>query len=56
MQKMFETKLTTVYLSCLNRKTLKLKTGGYYECAEQSVLVLAGESPAWAKVNHQPNT
>jgi len=26
------------------------------ECAEQSVLVLAGESPAWAKVNHQPNT
>jgi len=25
-------------------------------CAEQSVLVLAGESPAWAKVNHQPNT
>ena len=26
------------------------------ECAEQSVSVLAGESPAWAKVNHQPNT
>jgi len=27
-----------------------------YECAEESVSVLVGESPTWAKVSRQPNT
>lgn len=27
-----------------------------YECAEQSSLVLAGASPVWAKISHQPST
>jgi len=33
-----------------------ITSGEVSECAEESVLVLVGESPTWAKVSYQPNT
>lgn len=35
---------------------ISVMSGNNYECAEQNVAVLTGESPDWVKVNRQPNT